>query len=157
MGLVVRRVGPHAGDDTGVRSAAVAEWRGVGRDVMAGSVYRVTAGNLSIMKLWTRLASSFRNRTVPPPPWRPSATLAAADTLELPFHRWRLQDCGVRPGEREPDRGAEEVEGLRGKLSRAAGLPVPSQRRCLPVSAGQSQCAVSTRLELAHLLATGRR
>src|SRR5271165_2145875 len=41
MGLAVRWVWPHAGDDAGVRCVAVAERRGVGRDIMAGSVYRV--------------------------------------------------------------------------------------------------------------------
>ena len=52
---------------------------------------------------------------------------------------------------------AAHIQGLRGKLSGAAGLPVPCQRRCLPLSAGQKQCAVPSPPGLAHLPATGRR
>ena len=49
------------------------------------------------------------------------------------------------------------AHGAHDKLSRVAGLPVLSQRRCLPLSAGQNQRVVASPAELDRPLATGRR
>ena len=83
--------------------------------------------------------------------WRcPGVTARPCSQRPVPGrapNRWRSGRAGL----------CRCYPGLGGTLSGAAGVPLPGQRRCPPLSAGQNPCAVPSPPGLAHLLATGRR